>query len=101
MPECWLSRFSDVPCEGKLRTVHILPKRKLKEKGHDPYDPRSFIHACGGLTGLEGHHGAFDYFKIKVPREAIPQGTEELAEELGLLWYLAQRFGERIPANSV
>lgn len=84
------------PCQGQLIRAHLLPARELRKVGHDPRDPRSWVYACGGIVGLGGHHGLFDGPKrLRLRREAIPAGTEELAEWLGLGWFLDREFGPR------
>lgn len=49
-------------------------------------DPRLWRPGCGGITGIGGHHGLLDGFKLKPPRSAIPEETLDAARELGLLW---------------
>jgi hypothetical protein len=45
------------------------------------WHPDSWRPACGGITGIGGHHGKFDFARsLKVPRWAIPEETEELAK---------------------
>jgi hypothetical protein len=92
---CWLAAFSDYPCEGMLRKVHLIEKQAIRRKGGDPWDPRSWVWACGGWTGLEGCHGRFDGFRFTVPRAALPPEVEDLAEELKMGYYLDRRFGAR------
>jgi hypothetical protein len=96
---CFLARFSRVPCSGRLVKAHLIPRQVLKRevgKGWSRYvkDERSFVPACGGLVGLSGHHGALDHYALRIPRAAIPAGTEELAAELGLTWWLDRRYGQ-------
>lgn len=93
MAECFLARFSDKRCHGRLIKAHLIDRQRLKRMGHDPDDPRAWVLSCGGLTGLEGHHGLADARKLSIPREAIPQGCEELAQELGLGWWMDKRWG--------
>ena len=93
---CFLAQFSSKPCDGQLRRVHLVSKEALRRRGHDPWDPRSYVLACGGpWPGLSGHHGAFDAFKLRVPREALPEAVEEMCAELGMRFYLDRRFGLR------
>jgi hypothetical protein len=89
-----LAQFSSKPCDGELRRVHLIAKQALRRRGHDLWDERAWVWACGGpWPGLSGCHGRFDAFKLRVPREALPAGVEELAAELGMLFYLDRRFG--------
>ena len=92
---CFLAQFSDRPCEGRLRAVHLIDKQVLRREGHDPWDDRSWVWACGGIVGLSGHHGQFDQHRLIVPRESLPQAVEVLAAEVGLLAWLDRRYGPR------
>lgn len=101
---CYLDAFGYMegggpvpPCHGKLIKAHLIPKQILRRCVHDPMDPRSWVWACGGLVGLGGHHGQFDTGMrgLRLRREAIPPGTEELARELGIEWWLDRSYGER------
>jgi hypothetical protein len=96
------------PCAGRLVRCHLIPQRLLRttaeyrllrtraSREHFLYDDRLWVWGCGGLTGLSGHHGAFDSARtIRVPRVWIPAGTEQAALELGLLWYLDRAYGGR------
>ncbi len=103
---CWLARFDEKerPCAGRTQKAHLLEKQTLKRevRSHaawirgEPewpdgmngiWDERLWIPAC------ERHHSLFDHHMIAVPRSALPASTEELAEQLGLGWYLDRRFG--------
>jgi hypothetical protein len=73
----------------------ILRSKSLKELQEDP---RAWVWGCGGTMKLEGHHGRFDGRnspRLLVPRERLPVGTEEMAQELGLSWWLDRRYGQR------
>lgn len=90
---CFLAPFSDKPCEGPLRRVHLLDQHKLKQRGHDPADPLTWVLACGGWGyGNEAHHGDFDARKLVVPRSALPDGLEALAERLRLMIWFSRRY---------
>jgi hypothetical protein len=91
---CFLAQFSRKPCEGQLRRVHLISKQALRRRGHDPWDPRSYVLACGGpWPGLSAHHGELDAFRLRIPREALPREVEELAAELRMVFYLERRYG--------
>ena len=101
---CWLAQFSDTPCDGQLIRAHLLPKQKIRqeinarrltkaEKQELYWDPRCWVPACGGPTGIGGHHGLLDGLKLTVPRAALPEGLEEFAAELGLSWWLDRTYG--------
>lgn len=84
------------PCDGRLVRAHLIPRRLIKKQGGNSQDPRSYVFACGGPMGDSGHHGLLDRARrLRLPREAIPEGTEELASELGLVWWLDREYGER------
>jgi len=99
---CWLAQFSDEPCDGELVRVHLIPRqlirREVRPKSLIPMvvsDPRSWVWGCGGLMGNCGHHGMMDHSRtLRVPRDAIPAGTEMLAKELGLVWWLDREYDE-------
>ena len=56
-------------------------------------DPRSWVPACGGLNGSSGHHGAMDVARsLRLPFAALPVGTLELADELGLSWWIERSY---------
>ena len=91
------------PCHGQLIRAHLIAQQVLKREGHADAidDPRSWVPACGGLTGSAGHHGAFDYARsIRIPYEKLPAGTIQLADELGLAWYLERNYRVAPPGPS-
>jgi hypothetical protein len=91
---CFLAPFSSTPCDGQLRRVHLVEKQALRRRGHDKWDRRAWVWACGGpWPGLSAHHGEFDAYKLRVPRERLPAAVEELCAELGMLFYLDRRYG--------
>jgi hypothetical protein len=106
-PGCWLAQFSNVPCDGRLVKAHLISKQRIKRelRGHDDlgydgldlvlWDRRVWVPACGGLSGLGGHHGALDGRILSVPRSALPEGLEAFAAEYGLTWSLDRDFGLR------
>jgi hypothetical protein len=108
------------PCDGGLVRAHLIPKRELRSqwrlvhhraRGAGPveldlspwpkltdlyWDPRAWVPACGGPTGIGGHHGMLDHSRtLRLPREAVPEGTEELARLIGLTWWLDREYGEQ------
>ncbi len=89
---CWLSRFSEEPCEpGLFRDpVHLIPKQTLRRRGfEDVWDERVWVPSC------RFHHARFDRYALEVPRSALPQSLETFAEEHGFEGYLDRRFGVR------
>lgn len=111
MTGCFLAQFSNKPCEGRLVRVHLIPKQLLKRTWRSlerqdyplPFDSltalladeRAWVDGCGGIVGIGGHHGMLDHSRtLRIPRSAIPDGTVELAEELGLGWWLDREYGE-------
>lgn len=82
-----LASGSEAPL--RLRALEVLQQ-----------DPRSFVMGCGGATGIGGHHGKFDTAphdstRIVLPRALIPEGTEEMADELHLEWWMTRTYGEK------
>lgn len=95
--ECQLARFSHRPCTGRLIRAHLIPRQLLNREGHADLidDPRTYVLACGGITGIGGHHGEFDQTRtLRVPRWALPPDTEALARDVGLSWYLDREYGK-------
>lgn len=93
---CFLAAFSDKPCEGRLIRAHLIPRQLLKREGLAAFvdDHRGYVYACGGAMGNSGHHGALDCARtLRVPRCALPAAVEEMAEELGLEWWLDREYG--------
>ena len=105
-PACFLAAHgqmvdgSDMPaCTGRLIRAHLIPRQLLRREGHDVLIPdrRTWVLACGGPTGAQGHHGMLDQSRtLWLPRRALPPLTEALADELGLAWYLDKEYGELI-----
>ena len=90
------------PCEGQLIRAHLIPRQLLlrsvpvEESGAIVNDSRGWVWACGGPTGVGGHHGLFDHARrLRVARCRLPVATEEMAEELGLTWWLDETYGEK------
>lgn len=98
---CWLAQFRrDVPCEGALIRAHLIPRQLLlrelaaEESAAAIEDRRSWVPACGGIMGNAGHHGMLDTARtLRVPRDDLPRGLEELAAEVGLTWWLEREYG--------
>ena len=90
----WLAAHSeqwiaDAPVEADDDWAHRTLREILR-------DSRSWVAACGGISGLGGHHGMLDSSRrLRIPRDRIPQGTEDLAAELGLVWFLDRTYGAR------
>lgn len=106
---CWLAlnavpeRGVMPPCQGRLVRVHLIPRQLLeRELGRGGAaarraiaDERSWVWGCGGPMGNAGHHGMLDagHRPLRVPRLSLPAGLEELADELGLGWWLEREYG--------
>jgi hypothetical protein len=110
---CFLKDFSDRPCDGRLVKAHLISRQFLRRELMDRTmlsmapradceravdakiaDPRSWVWACGGPMGNAGHHGMLDASRtLRIPRDRLPAGLEEFAEELGLTWYLCREYG--------
>jgi hypothetical protein len=102
---CWLAQFSDARCDGQLVRAHLIARQRIvrevtkrlpKEEAFQIiWDPRVWVPACGGPTGIGGHHGMLDGYSLSVPRSALPEGLEAFAAEYGLSWALDRDFGLR------
>lgn len=102
---CFLARFSDRPCDGRLVKAHLIPRQTLKREVCGATgtrllyldvvnDPRSWVWACGGPLGNAGHHGMLDASRtLRIPRDRLPLALEDFAAELGLGWWLDREYG--------
>lgn len=102
--ECQLARFSDRDCDGPLVRAHLIPRQVLlrelppEESAAAIQDPRSYVMACGGATGVGGHHGELDFGgvrRIRIPRKLLPKNLDQFAREHRLEWWLDARYGPR------
>lgn len=94
-PGCQLARFSQMPCDGRLVRVHLIPKQVIKREAPaaDVWDRRCYVMACGGPMGNSGHHGMLDFTRtIRIPRRLLPPELEEFASEHGLTWWLDREY---------
>jgi hypothetical protein len=115
---CWLSRFSDEPCDGQIVKCHLIPQQKLKRIWNEVYhakrlptqmypelsrwpslkhlldDPATWVPGCGGPMGNAGHHGQLDHSRtLRVPYARLPLQTIKLATDLMILPWLEQEYG--------
>jgi hypothetical protein len=67
---------------GAPRVLRRMSLRQLQE------DERLWVPACGGSTGLEGHHGEWDGLRLTVPRVKVPPEMLAFVDELGLTAFL-------------
>jgi hypothetical protein len=78
----------------------IVAASLAKQRGIEPppqpvdvNDPRSWVWGCGGIMGPGGHHGQFKPDGPRpIPRDLLPPGLIEFAEELGLGWYIERTY---------
>lgn len=121
MNYCWLARYSQKPCDGRLVRCHLIPRQQLRAawrsvhhpvKGqrpevalppHEPLpfkslrdlidDPRTWVWGCGGPMGNGGHHGELDQSRtIRVPFADLPSPLLVVAEQLNLTWWLEREY---------
>lgn len=94
--------FADLPgagrCDGRLVRCHLIRQqvldRELNAGRGLVRDPRLWVWGCGGVSGLAGHHGAFDVARtLRVPRYRLPGPFLALVEELGLGWWVDREYG--------
>ncbi|HEY4452355.1 MAG TPA: hypothetical protein VGN13_12270 [Solirubrobacteraceae bacterium] len=98
---CFLARFTDTPCSGRLERCHLIARQTIKREVQLPegderdfreilWDPRVWVPGC------VFHHGQLDMArKIRLARGDLPVGVEEFACEFGLVWVLDRVFGPR------
>lgn len=94
---CFLAPFSDKPCRGRMDPAHLIAASFLRQELDEPHrdvvwDPRIIVLVC------RWHHHAFDNRRLIVPRESLPAGVEEYAQEHQLSWHLDKRYGALVPA---
>lgn len=90
-------------CEGRLVRAHLIPKQSLRreiaenfwEAGDirpvarararlSVYDGRCWRWMCGGVTGIGGHHGAFDAKQLRLAE--WPGDFLEFLREYDIEW---------------
>lgn len=95
---CWFHGRDDRPCEGRLVKAHLIAKQTLKrEVGKSRaivWHPAVWVWACGGITGLGGHHGRFDARQLTLQRGDLPPALEHFADDWNLSWWLTRTYGE-------
>jgi hypothetical protein len=118
-PTCYLARFSDRPCDGRLISAHLVPRKLLRRQfpkgttvqrdGEEIFvslaemvlDQRTWVWACGGIMGNSGHHGMLDTSRtLRVPRWALPAGLEAFAAEVGVEWWVEREYGPHEPESA-
>jgi hypothetical protein len=113
---CYLAKYGYMedgsaltPCDGQLVRAHLIPRQLLKRqfpRGHTFRNgqhlsvdqlidhPATWVACCGGLTGIGGHHGHFDFSKrLRLHRRQLPAMTEAFARELQIEWHLDHAYG--------
>jgi len=70
-----------------MQQAHLIPQQLLRREHLPLWKRATWVWACAS------HHQAFDKARtIRVPREAVPQSTEQFAQRHMLVWYLDKRF---------
>jgi hypothetical protein len=94
----WLPDAPGAISARALRRLHVVYDDTAREMTlHElRLHPALWEAGCGGITGIGGHHGAFDHYKLPVPRSAVSQRTLTFVHELGLSarWGRDRRFSE-------
>lgn len=103
MDDCWLAWHAHMehgdpvpPCQGPLVRVHLIPRQLLRREHLPQLDPRTYVYACGGITGGPGgHHGMLDQGnrRLRIRYEDLPPKLIEFAEEHNLVWWLEREYG--------
>lgn len=101
-PHCWLAQHGVMehgdampPCEGQLIHAHLIDQQELRRRGLSLLagDQRTWVLACGGISGIGGHHGMFDFSKkLRVPFDVLPPEVFEFAAEHGLTPWLERKY---------
>jgi hypothetical protein len=93
---CFLARFSDDPCDGRLVKAHLIRRQVIRRELGPALEWHgdTWVWACGGITGCSGHHGALDHARtLRVPRGELPADVEDFAAKHGLGWWLTREYG--------
>lgn len=99
--DCWLAHHGLMehgdempPCDGSLVRVHLIPRQLLRREHLPQLDPRTYVYACGGITGGPGgHHALLDSSRrLRVAYDDLPVKVIEFAAENGLEWYLEREY---------
>src|SRR5215207_1035996 len=96
--DCYLARFSDRPCAGRLIKAHLIPRQLLRRELGASFEAHgdTWVWACGGIMGNSGHHGMLDQSRtLRIPRIALPFYVEDFAAKHGLGWWLDREYGPR------
>ena len=90
---CWLARYSDRPCDGRLDRAHFIPKQTLKREVSDNaefiWHPMIWRYAC------RRHHNDLDFGNLRLTREQIPASVETFAKMFNLTPKLDRIYGKR------
>lgn len=94
----WLPEATQAVSARDLRLRGVLFDDSARELSLERLQkhPALWEPGCGGPMGNAGHHGAFDHYKLPVPRSAVSQRTLTFIHELGLSarWERDRRFSE-------
>src|SRR5215207_1561280 len=97
MSDCYLARFSEGPCAGRLVKAHLIPRQLLRRElgpGFKLNNSDTWVWACGGIMGNSGHHGMLDQSRtLRIPRHALPPYVEDFASKHCLGWWLDREYG--------
>ena len=102
-PACWLAAHGVMengdpmpPCQGLLIRAHLISQQELRRQGLalTTGDRRTWVMACGGISGIGGHHGLFDYGRrlLRVAFDELPPDVFEFAQEHGLIPWLERTY---------
>ena len=104
-------------CDGPLVRCHLIPRQLLRREvwpnantiaaqweqyGWGPFPvalrdlfwlPGMWVPGCGGICGSDGHHGMLDRARsLRIPFNALPPETVDVAARLGLSWWLEREY---------
>jgi hypothetical protein len=97
IPKQRIKREWDSACAARSRGVALTPVQEAltaRELGEIVWDARCWVPCCGGMTGIAGHHGMLDAWKLRIPRVELPPAVEEFAAQYGLGWSLERDYGK-------
>jgi hypothetical protein len=90
-PECFFAHLGDCQPQTMVQ-AHLVPKSVLKRELFRDFaapeeivwDPRCWRWMCGGISKINGHHGQYDSYRIRL--HAWPEDFLEFLREHDLEW---------------
>lgn len=96
-PACFLARHgvSEGPmpvCDGWLRRLQLIPRAVLEEHLPPPRPSDLSSNHALWVLACQRHLLRMGNGDLRVPRQAIPAWTEDIAARVGLTWWLDREY---------